>query len=93
MTMAASKGLTVAATIVAAVEEGIMPRPEAELAEERRFLYVAMTRSRKHLFCTWSRRRHGPTARAGAPNVGERRNHCSFLRNGPVASQRGDQFV
>src|SRR6185436_19841754 len=33
MTMGGSKGLTVQATIVAGVEEGIVPRPEAELAE------------------------------------------------------------
>ncbi len=93
MTMAASKGLTVQATIVGAVEEGIMPRPEAEIAEERRLLYVAMTRARKHLFCTWARRRRGPTARAGAPNVGNFRSHSSFLRDGPVVSQDGDAYV
>lgn len=93
MTMAASKGLTVQATIVAAVEEGIMPRPEAEIAEERRLLYVAMTRARRHLFCTWARRRHGPTARAGAPNVGNFRSHSSFLRDGPVTSEDGDAYL
>ena len=54
MTMGASKGLTVRATIVAGAEEGIMPRAEAELSEERRLLYVAMTRPRHHLFVTWS---------------------------------------
>jgi DNA helicase-2/ATP-dependent DNA helicase PcrA len=93
MTMAASKGLTVQATIIAAVEEGIIPRPEAEIAEERRLLYVAMTRARNHLFCTWARRRHGPTARAGAPNVGNYRSHSSFLRGGPVVSQDGDAYL
>lgn len=92
MTMASSKGLTVTATIVAAVEEGIMPRPEADLAEERRLLYVAMTRARKHLFCTWSRRRTGPTARAGAPNVGAFRTYSTFLQGGPVNSQDGNDY-
>ncbi|MGH9334159.1 MAG: 3'-5' exonuclease [Vicinamibacteria bacterium] len=70
ITMAGSKGLTVQGTIVAACEEGIVPRPMAELAEERRLLYVAMTRARRFLYCTWARRREGPTARAGAANVG-----------------------
>ena len=89
MTMAASKGLTVQAAIVAAVEEGIMPRPEAEIAEERRLLYVAMTRARNHLFCTWAR-----LARAlGAPNVGNFRSHSSFLRDGPVVSRNGDAYI
>ena len=93
MTMAASKGLTVEATIVAGVEEGIIPRPDANLAEERRLLYVAMTRARKHLFCTWSRRRHGPTARSGAPNVGAYRTVSAFLQGGPVASQNGAVYL
>lgn len=93
MTMAGSKGLTVQGAIVAACEEGIVPRPGVELAEERRLLYVAMTRARRFVYCTWARRRQGPTARAGAPNVGERRTPCSFLNGGPVESQDGDGFI
>ena len=93
MSMMGSKGLTVDATIVAACEEGIMPRPEAELAEERRLLYVAMTRARRFLYCTWARRRQGPTARAGAANVGERRTHTTFFTGGPIESQDGDAFI
>jgi superfamily I DNA/RNA helicase len=42
--MGGSKGLTVRATVVASVEDGIIPRPDADAAEERRLLYVAMTR-------------------------------------------------
>jgi DNA helicase-2/ATP-dependent DNA helicase PcrA len=93
MTMAGSKGLTVQAAIVAACEEGIVPRPAAELAEERRLLYVAMTRARRFAYCTWARRRQGPTARAGATNVGARRTPCSFLNGGPVETQDGDVFI
>lgn len=93
MTMSSSKGLTVRATIVAGVEEGIVPRPEAELAEERRLLYVAMTRAREFLYITWCQRRIGPTARSGAPNVGQRRTYSTFLRDGPVGSQRGAEFI
>lgn len=92
MTMMASKGLTVQATIVAGVEEGIVPRPEAELAEERRLLYVAMTRSRTHLFLTWCTQRSGPTAWSGSPNVG-RRNFCHFIKSGPVLSQPGRAYI
>ena len=66
MSMASSKGLTVrGATIVAAVEYDIIPRPEAPMDEERRLLYVAMTRATEHLFLTWARTRRGPTARSG----------------------------
>ena len=75
MSMASAKGLTVRATIVAATEEDLIPRPEADLAEERRLLYVAMTRSREYIYATWSRRRRGPTARAGRSRVGLMRRH------------------
>jgi DNA helicase-2/ATP-dependent DNA helicase PcrA len=92
MTMGGSKGLTVQATIVAGVEEGIVPRPEAELAEERRLLYVAMTRARRYLFVTWCQRRTGPTARSGAPNVGLR-NHSNFVNGGPVQSRNGTTYI
>jgi len=93
MSMASSKGLTVRATIVAAVEEGLIPRPSVPRAEERRLLYVAMTRSREYLYCTWARTRRGPTARAGRPNVGERRQISPFLRRSLVASSDGRQFI
>jgi DNA helicase-2/ATP-dependent DNA helicase PcrA len=92
MTMGGSKGLTVQATIVAGAEEGIVPRPEAELAEERRLLYVAMTRARHYLFITWCQRRTGPTARSGAPNVGLR-SHSNFLNGGPVQSRNGATYI
>ena len=93
MTMASSKGLTVQATIIIAAEDGIIPRPQASLAEERRLLYVALTRARRFVYATWSRRRYGPTARAGVPNVGDRRTLTAYLRNGPVPSSDGRQYL
>jgi DNA helicase-2/ATP-dependent DNA helicase PcrA len=93
MTMGGAKGLTVRATIVMGLEEGIVPRPEEDLGEERRLLYVAMTRAKEFLYCTWARRRLGPTARAGAPRVLDRRNYTSFLRGGPVNSQDGPAYL
>jgi DNA helicase II / ATP-dependent DNA helicase PcrA len=93
MTMASAKGLTVRATVVVGVEEGLVPRPIADLGEERRLLYVALTRSTEHCYCTWSRRRYGPTARAGGGVVGGRRSHSRFLDGGPVESEDGDGFL
>jgi DNA helicase-2/ATP-dependent DNA helicase PcrA len=93
MSMVSSKGLTVEAAIVFGGEEGLIPRPDADVEEERRLLYVAMTRARRFQFVTWAARRTGPTARAGAPRVMGRRNESRFLRNGPVASQDGPGFV
>ena len=92
MTMGGSKGLTVRATIVAGVEEGLVPRPNCDLSEERRILYVAMTRAKEYAFCTWARRRHGPTARAGYSSTGRRR-FSHFLECGPVDSKDGRDFL
>lgn len=92
MTMGGSKGLTVRATIVVGVEDGLVPRSEGQIAEERRILYVAMTRSREYLYCTWARRRTGPTARSGAGST-NRRIQSSFLDSGPVQSQDGVRFL
>jgi DNA helicase-2/ATP-dependent DNA helicase PcrA len=93
MTMGGAKGLTVRATIIAGLEEGIVPRPDTDLGEERRLPYVAMTRAREFLYCTWARRRLGPTARAGAPRVNDRRNFTGLLRGGPVNSQEGSTYL
>ena len=93
MSMVSSKGLTVEAAIVFGAEEGLIPRPDADVEEERRLLYVAMTRARRFQFVTWASRRTGPTARAGAPLVMRRRNESRFLLNGPVASQDGPRCI
>jgi DNA helicase-2/ATP-dependent DNA helicase PcrA len=93
MTMASSKGLTVRVAIVVGVEEGIIPRPGEELGEERRLLYVAMTRATEYLYLTWSGRRTGPTARAGRPWVARGRNRSPFLTHGPVASEDGEAYL
>jgi len=93
MRMGGAKGLTVRATIIAAVEEGIIPRPDCDLGEERRLLYVGMTRAKHYLYCTWARQRRGPTARAGVPRVAMRRRHSHFLEGGPVRSEDGEAYV
>jgi len=93
MTLGGAKGLTVRAVIIGAVEEGIVPRPNCNLGEERRLLYVGMTRAKEFLYCTWARRRRGPTARAGAPRIGQRRSHSTFFNNGPVESEDGHSYI
>jgi len=92
MTMVSSKGLTVRATFVVGVDNDLVPRPGQDLSEERRLLYVAMTRSTEFLFLTWANRRTGPAARAGNPNPG-RRTYSEFLRGGPVESTDGSAFI
>ena len=61
MTMHAAKGLEFTCVFIAGLEDGIMPytlyRDDADIDEERRLLYVAMTRSKKYLFLTYAKSR------------------------------------
>ena len=57
MTVHAAKGLEFATVFIVGLEENIFPRPLAamsvrELEEERRLLYVAITRAEKHCILT-----------------------------------------
>jgi len=93
MTMIGSKGLTVRAAVVAGLDDGIVPMPNADMGEERRLLYVAMTRAKEFLFGTWAGQRRGPTARAGRARVRARRQHSHFFLGGPVHSQDGATYL
>ncbi len=68
MTLHGAKGLEFDVVFLAGVEEGLLPherslRDRGGLAEERRLLYVGVTRARRHLALTYARRRGagGPT--------------------------------
>ena len=56
MTLHAAKGLEFPAVFLAGVREGVLPleRPDADREEERRLLYVGMTRARDELIVTYS---------------------------------------
>jgi DNA helicase II / ATP-dependent DNA helicase PcrA len=53
--------------LLPALEEGLLPIWQAsgpdEVAEERRLLYVGLTRARVHLWLSWAARRVGPSGR------------------------------
>ncbi|HEY5980919.1 MAG TPA: ATP-dependent DNA helicase UvrD2 [Microlunatus sp.] len=91
-TLHSAKGLEWDAVALFGIQEGSLPfvlatRPE-EVAEERRLLYVGLTRAREHLHVSWSRSRGGGQAtrkpsrfldpllpaalRGGAATVGQR---------------------
>jgi ATP-dependent DNA helicase UvrD/PcrA len=68
LTLHASKGLEFPVVFLVGCEDGLLPLrfggaepPAAELAEERRLLFVGMTRAQSHLYLTWAARRarHG----------------------------------
>lgn len=61
MTLHSAKGLEFKVVFVAGVEEGLLPfrfgREEIDVEEERRLLYVGMTRAKEELFLTCARSR------------------------------------
>jgi DNA helicase II / ATP-dependent DNA helicase PcrA len=80
MTFATSKGLTVDSAFVMGVEAGIVPLEHAtDLDEERRLLYVAMTRAENLCVLSSASRRTGPIAWQGKPRVGAPRGRSPLL--------------
>lgn len=57
MSMHASKGLTFDTVFVLGMDRGILPDFRGDLGEQRRLLYVAMTRAKNSLYLCHSRRR------------------------------------
>ena len=72
-----AKGLEWDAVFLPALEEGTLPIRQAtepdEIAEERRLLYVGITRARRHLWLSWA------TSRTAATGKGGRRSRSHFL--------------
>ena len=72
-----AKGLEWDAVFLPALEEGTLPirqaKEPAALAEERRLLYVGITRARRYLWLSWATSRLGSSGREG------RRSRSRFL--------------
>jgi DNA helicase-2/ATP-dependent DNA helicase PcrA len=95
MSMSRSKGLTRDAVFVMGVESGIIPpaREGTDEEEERRLLYVAMTRARSHLYLSMAAQRGGPTARTGGGTVRKARARCKFLHGTSLGAVDGASYV
>jgi DNA helicase-2/ATP-dependent DNA helicase PcrA len=94
MTMTKAKGLTVNTAVLLGVEDGWVPMggPNAGPEdEERRLLYVGLTRATDYCIITMTQRRTGPLARRGAENVQTRSR--SPLLTGIIAPQAATQWL
>jgi len=54
LTLHRAKGLEFEAVFLPRLEEGELPNRRADVDEERRLLYVGITRAKRHLLVTWS---------------------------------------
>ena len=95
MTMHRAKGLTSPVVIVAGCDDGFIPgRNEAgrHAADERRLLYVSLTRAMHHLYVTYATSRIAQQSHSGRQGSDARRL-TRFLRNGPVGPIGGAEFA
>jgi len=105
LTMHQAKGLTAKAVVVLAVEDEYLPgRAQGDqLGDERRLLYVSLTRAEHRLFMTYCQKRMGNQMRTGRP-AGQNpetgkpfwkpaRTLTQFLQGAPVTPVSGVEYV
>ncbi|MBN1125972.1 MAG: ATP-dependent helicase [Sedimentisphaerales bacterium] len=95
LTMHKAKGLTAEAVIIAAAEDQYIPGRAIGDAvnDERRLLYVSLTRARHHLFVTYCNQRTGRQRHTGRDSGRTRRSLTSFLIDGPHTPVNGMNFI
>jgi len=94
--MHAAKGLEWDTVVLPGLVEGVMPivyaRTPAAQDEERRLLYVAVTRARQRLYLSWTSAGSGSGGRPGGRGSGARSGEPSrfldALRPGPASPRR-----
>lgn len=94
MTIHGAKGLEFEAVFIVGVEAGLLPhrraRSQAEIEEERRLLYVGMTRARRHLYLSYARTRliPGPSIGSGpSPFLREMPAHLFSMSQSPASTR------
>ena len=90
-----AKGLTANAVFIIAAEDEYIPgRQFGEKEEdERRLLYVSLTRARHALFLTYCNQRTGRQIRTGR-NAGQASRTLSrFLVHAPITPESGTDYV
>lgn len=95
MTMHQAKGLSADAVIVAAAEDEYIPgRASGEaIDDERRLLYVSLTRARKYLYVTFCQKRTGQQCHSGRTAGRIQRRFTTFLSGGPYSPKDGHIYI
>ena len=96
LTMHRAKGLTASEVFVAAAEDECIPgraQAEPDLGDERRLLYVSLTRAQHSLYVTYCDRRTGRQKMLGARAGTAGRTLTQFLRNAPIHAENGQAYV
>jgi DNA helicase-2/ATP-dependent DNA helicase PcrA len=95
MTMHQAKGLSADAVIVAATEDEYIPgRATGEaIDDERRLLFVSLTRARKYLYVTFCQERIGQQRHSGRTAGQPKRSFTRFLSGGPYTPEGGQAFI
>jgi len=95
LTMHRAKGLTAEAVIVAACEDQYIPGRAQGYAvdDERRLLYVSLTRAKHHLFVTYCDKRTGPQRHTGRDSGRVARSLTQFLIDCSHTPEDGITFI
>lgn len=95
MTMHQAKGLSADAVFVVAVEDEYLPgRAQGEqIDDERRLLYVSLTRARHYLYMTHCQQRTGSQRHSGRTSGNTRRTLSTFMRGSPIRSRLGMDYM
>lgn len=96
ITMHKAKGLTAPIVFVPVAEDEHIPGRDLAnpaLGDERRLLFVSLTRAKHHLFISYCTRRTGHQRQLGRESGRMPRTLTRFLRDAPVRPVDGAQFV
>jgi len=96
LTMHKAKGLTSKAVIILAAEDELIPgrqSTEPSIGDERRLLFVSLTRAKHKLFITYCNERTGQQMRLGRNPNNTRRNLTQFLQYSPVHAKNGIDYI
>ena len=92
MTMHKAKGLSAEAVIILGAEDELIPGKAVksnEVADDRRLLYVSLTRARSHLYITYCDQRYGSQQYSGRTSGARNRRLTRFLADAPVRPSNG----